>query len=160
MRQRTVRLEDAENLVSGHSASLSNAMRVTQDDTNLRGGQTLLGEAADLLNSLVGSSTSPRGGSALPGQSTSSDSLSIAVNTTHSVSSTQIQTKQRMSAPITDKGDQIRDTPQLKNQTHFHRLKIHTVMQYNRNHARIRGNADTSTYFELLVKTDQWPEAA
>ena len=83
--KRTVGLKDAKNLVSSHSAGLSDTMRVTQDNTDLRGGQTLLGESADLLHGLVGGGTSPGRSSALPGQRTSRDSLSVAVDTTHTV---------------------------------------------------------------------------
>lgn len=93
MGKRTVGLEDAEDLVSGHDAGLSNTVRVTQDNTNLRGGQTLLGESADLRNSLVGGGSGPDGSSALPGQGTSRDSLSVAVNATHGVLSNAANTK-------------------------------------------------------------------
>ena len=94
-KKRTVGLKDAENLVSSDSAGLSDAVRVTEDNTDLRGGQTLLGERADLLDSLIGGGASPGRSSTLPGQSTSGDSLSVAVDTTHTVFycySRQIQT--------------------------------------------------------------------
>jgi hypothetical protein len=56
---------------------------VTEDDTDLGGGGTTLGEAADLLNDLVGSGLQPRRGSAAVGGSRRADTLSLAVKTTH-----------------------------------------------------------------------------
>lgn len=51
---KSVALEDTEDLVSGNVFDLSNSMVVSQDDTNLRRSQTLLGELADLLNNFLG----------------------------------------------------------------------------------------------------------
>jgi hypothetical protein len=64
-------------------ADLSNAVGITQDDTDLRGSSTTLGEAADLLDDLVGSGLQPRRGSAAVGSSRGANTLSLAVKTTH-----------------------------------------------------------------------------
>lgn len=64
-------------------ADLGNSVGVTEDDTDLGGGSTTLGEAADLVNDLVGSGLQPRRGSAAVGGSGGADTLSLAVKTTH-----------------------------------------------------------------------------
>ena len=46
---------------------LGNAVGVAQDDTDLRGSSTLLGELADLLDDLLGGGLEPRRGSARVG---------------------------------------------------------------------------------------------
>lgn len=54
-----VRLEDAEDLVSGNDLDLSNAVAVPEDLTNLGRSSTLLCETADLLNDLLGGGLQP-----------------------------------------------------------------------------------------------------
>lgn len=83
LRSETVGLEDTEDLVTSNEADLGNSVGVTQDDTDLGGGGTTLGETADLLNDLVGSGLQPRGGSAAVGGSRRADTLSLGVKTTH-----------------------------------------------------------------------------
>lgn len=68
---------------TSNEADLGNSVGVTQDDTDLGGGGTTLGETADLLNDLVGSGLQPRGGSAAVGGSRRADTLSLGVKTTH-----------------------------------------------------------------------------
>ena len=46
-------LQDTQNLAPGDTPHLSNAMRITKNDTNLRGCQTLLGKLADILLNLM-----------------------------------------------------------------------------------------------------------
>ena len=42
IRGQALGLEDAEDLVSGHESDLGNSVTVSEDDTDLGGGQTLL----------------------------------------------------------------------------------------------------------------------
>ena len=65
MHVHTIGLEDAEDLVSGDVLDLSDTVRVTQDDANLRGGKTLLGEARDVVADLLSADLQPRWRSAL-----------------------------------------------------------------------------------------------
>lgn len=62
-------------------------MGVTEDDTNLRGGSTLPGELADLLDDLVGGGLEPSGSSAGVGESRGRYALAVAVKSTHLVES-------------------------------------------------------------------------
>ena len=68
---------------TGHNLDLSNAVGVTEDDTNLGGGCALLGELADLVDDLLGGGLEPRGRGARVGDRRGGDTLSIAVKTTH-----------------------------------------------------------------------------
>ena len=58
-------------------------MGVTEDNTDLGGGSTLLGELADLLNNLLGGSLEPARGSARVGESGGRNALSLRVKATH-----------------------------------------------------------------------------
>ena len=57
----TVNLQDANNLVAGQVLDQANAMAVTDDNTNLGGGQALLGQFADELLGLLGAGLQPPG---------------------------------------------------------------------------------------------------
>lgn len=72
-------------LHTSDDADLGNAVGVTKDNTDLRGGGTTLGEAADLVNDLLGSGLQPCRGSARVGGSRRADTLSLGVKTTHFV---------------------------------------------------------------------------
>ena len=61
---RTLGLEDTQDLVTGDEADLGDAVRVTEGDTDLGGGQALASELGDLLDDLFGGSLEPRRGSA------------------------------------------------------------------------------------------------
>lgn len=50
-------------------------MGVTEDDTNLRWGQTLLGELADVVGDLLRGGLQPRGGSPLVGKDRAGNTL-------------------------------------------------------------------------------------
>lgn len=50
---KTVRLQDSENLVTSDNLSLRNTVSISEQDTNLRWGQTLLSVLEDLLNNSV-----------------------------------------------------------------------------------------------------------
>ncbi|RUP22257.1 hypothetical protein BC936DRAFT_139101 [Jimgerdemannia flammicorona] len=49
----TVGLQDTEDLVTSDALDLGDAVRITQDNTNLGGGHALLGELEDLLADLL-----------------------------------------------------------------------------------------------------------
>lgn len=76
-------LPGGEGQHTSDDADLGNAVGVTEDDTDLRGSSTLLGELADLLDDLVGSGLQPRRGSARVGDGGGRNALSLAVKTTH-----------------------------------------------------------------------------
>ena len=80
-----VGLEDADDLLAGDGLDLGDAVGVTEDDADLGGGETLLGELADVLLDLLGGDLEPRGGSALVGASGLGDALSGCVKTAHAV---------------------------------------------------------------------------
>lgn len=58
-------------------------MAVPENNTDLRGGSTLPGQLADLVNNLVGSGLEPGRGGTRVGDSRGRDALSLAVKTTH-----------------------------------------------------------------------------
>ena len=58
-------------------------MAVPEDDTNLGGGQTLLGELEDLVLNLVRGQLQPLGHRASVGESRLGDTLPWSVHTTH-----------------------------------------------------------------------------
>ena len=80
-----VGLEDANDLLASDGLDLGDAVGVTEDDADLGGGETLLGELADVLLDLLGGDLEPRGGSALVGASGLGDALSGCVKTAHAV---------------------------------------------------------------------------
>lgn len=59
---RTVGLENSEDLVASDDLDLGDTVRVTKDLTDLRRSGTLPGELADLLDDLLGSGLEPRRG--------------------------------------------------------------------------------------------------
>jgi len=79
----SVGLEDANDLLSGDGLDLGNSVGITENDTNLGGGQTLLGELADVLFDIGRGHLQPRGGSALVRLGTLGDTLSGSMHTTH-----------------------------------------------------------------------------
>lgn len=99
---RTAGLQDTEDLVTyretlakaflhsnfpefhtSHKLDLGNTVGVTEDNTDLGGGGTLLGQLADVVHDLVGGGLEPRGGSAGVGDGGGGNALALAVKTTH-----------------------------------------------------------------------------
>ena len=62
---------------------LGDTVAVPEDDTNLGGGQSLLGQLVDLVLHLVGGELQPLGHRASVGQGRLGDSLPWCVHTTH-----------------------------------------------------------------------------
>jgi hypothetical protein len=79
----TVGLQDAENLATGNELDLTNTVGITEDDADLRGGETLLGELADQIGDLGGGGLQPRGRGALEGLGGARDTLTRSMHTTH-----------------------------------------------------------------------------
>ena len=77
-------LQDTEKM--GWSAHLGDSVRVSEDDTDLRGRETLLGELEDVLADLLRGRLEPRGSGSLVGKRRGGDTLSGSV---HSISSNQ-----------------------------------------------------------------------
>ena len=82
---KSIGLENTDNLLSGHSVDLSNAVRITKDDTNLGGGKTLLGKLANMLLNIRGGDLAPAGWGAFVGFGTLRDTLSWCVHASHAV---------------------------------------------------------------------------
>ena len=64
----TICLKDAQDLVSGDILHTGNTMGITEDNTNLGWGETLLCELAYVLVNFGGCYLQPRGRSPLVGQ--------------------------------------------------------------------------------------------
>ena len=58
-------------------------MRVPEDDTDLGGGEALLGELVDVLLDVVGGQLEPRGHGASVGEGALGDTLAGSVHATH-----------------------------------------------------------------------------
>lgn len=54
LRGKTVGLQNSENFVTSHIRHLTDPVSVTKQNTDLRGGETLLGEFADMFVDLLG----------------------------------------------------------------------------------------------------------
>jgi hypothetical protein len=83
LRGKTVGLQDTEDLVTSNTLDLGNTMGVTENDTNLRGGQTLLSKLEDLLADFLGSGLDPGRRSTAVREGTARDTLSRSVHATH-----------------------------------------------------------------------------
>jgi hypothetical protein len=82
---KTVGLEDADNLLASDGLDLGDTIGVTKDDTNLRGGQTLLGKLADVVLNISGRDLQPSRRRALVWEGSLGDTLSWCMHTTHAV---------------------------------------------------------------------------
>ena len=51
--ERTLSLENTENLISCHEADLGDTMRVTKGDTDLRWGEAFASELCDMFDDVV-----------------------------------------------------------------------------------------------------------
>lgn len=80
---KTVDLEDAEDLGTSDILDLTDAVGVTEDDTDLSGGDTLASKLADAVGDLLGGHLEPRGGGTLVGEGRSGDTLARIVHATH-----------------------------------------------------------------------------
>jgi len=58
-RCKTIGLQDSQDLVSSHVSHLGDTVRISENDTNLRWSQTLLGQFADMVRNLRGCDLQP-----------------------------------------------------------------------------------------------------
>ena len=72
-----------ENGLRGYMTDLSHTMAVSEDDTDLGGGQTLLGKLENLVLDLVRGELEPLGDRPPVGESGLGDTLARCVHTTH-----------------------------------------------------------------------------
>lgn len=86
-------------------------MAVTEDGTNLGGSQTLLGQLADELTSLLTARLQPGGGAAAVRDAAARDTLSRSVHTTHLDGCTGTRKIREL-----DQGQTFRFTEKRKNQ--------------------------------------------
>jgi hypothetical protein len=68
---------------TSNNLDLGNTVAVTEDNTDLRRGGTLLGELADVVDNLVGGGLEPGGGSAGVGDGGGRNALALGVKATH-----------------------------------------------------------------------------
>lgn len=74
--------QHSDGLHTSDDLDLGNAMAVTEDNTDLGGGGTLLGELADVVNNLLGSGLEPRRRAAGEGNGRGRNALALAVKAT------------------------------------------------------------------------------
>jgi len=79
----TVGLEDADNLLTGDAADLGDAVGITENDTNLRGSESLLGQFADVVLDVLRGDLEPAGRGAFVWAGTLGDTLAWCVHATH-----------------------------------------------------------------------------
>jgi len=84
LRGGALRLQDTQDLVAGHETDLCDSMRIPEDDTDLRGGETLLGELEDLVADLLVGDLEPLWDRPPVGERGLGNSLTGRVHTTHS----------------------------------------------------------------------------
>ena len=78
-----VSLEQTEHLVAGDVLDLADAGGVSEHDTDLGRGQALLGQSADEDLHLLGGHVEPRGRGSLVGDTSSGNTLTLAVHSSH-----------------------------------------------------------------------------
>lgn len=79
----TLSLQDAHNLATSQVLDQTDAMRVTEDNANLRGRHTLLGKLANQVLSLVRRGLQPSRSATAVGNGGARDALSGSVHATH-----------------------------------------------------------------------------
>jgi hypothetical protein len=80
---KTVGLQETNNLLSGDRLDLGDTIGITQDDTDLGGGQTLLCKLANVFFDIGSGNFQPGRRSAFVGAGTLGDTLSGSMHTTH-----------------------------------------------------------------------------
>merc|ERR1719318_1945018 len=83
LRSHALALQDAQDLVASNETNLGNTVGIPEDDTDLGGGQTLLGKLEDLVLHLVAGDLEPLGNGPPVGKSGLDDALSRCVHATH-----------------------------------------------------------------------------
>jgi len=83
LRGEGILFQDTKDLVTSDNLHLRDTVRISEQDTYLRGSGTLTGELADLVDNLVGGGLEPAWGGPRVGDGGRRDSLSIRVKATH-----------------------------------------------------------------------------
>jgi len=83
IRGQAVGLEDSNNFLSSDGTDGGDTVGVTKQDTNLRRGQTLLGELADMVLDVLSGELEPSRRCALVRHGTLRDTLSWSMHATH-----------------------------------------------------------------------------
>ena len=78
-----VGLKNANDLLPSDALDLRHTMGITENDTDLRWVEALLGKFANLVLDVSGRHLEPAGGAALVGQRAAGDTLSWSVHATH-----------------------------------------------------------------------------
>eukprot|EP01028_Stygiella_incarcerata_P001279 TRINITY_DN120_c0_g1_i3.p1 TRINITY_DN120_c0_g1~~TRINITY_DN120_c0_g1_i3.p1 ORF type:complete len:124 (+),score=13.94 TRINITY_DN120_c0_g1_i3:147-518(+) len=76
-RSHAFNLQEAKDFLASHTLHLSNAIRVTEEHSNLRGSQTSPGKLLDLVDHVLGRGLQPRGGRPLVREGSARDTLSV-----------------------------------------------------------------------------------
>ena len=76
-------LQDSQDLVAGDEPDLGDTVAVPKDNTDLRGGQTLLGQLEDLFLDLSGAQLQPSWNGTAVREGTLGDTLAWCVHATH-----------------------------------------------------------------------------
>jgi hypothetical protein len=82
-RRQSIRLEDAHEFLARDGLDLGDTILITQNDPNLTGHETLLGEFADVLFHIRGCHLEPRGWTAFVREGPSGNALAGSVHATH-----------------------------------------------------------------------------
>ena len=83
LRGKTVLLQQTEDLVAGDALDLGDTVRVSEQDTNLRRGQTLLGELAHVVLNLGRGGLQPGRRGSLVRKRGLGNALTVRMHTTH-----------------------------------------------------------------------------
>jgi len=83
LRSTTVLLEDSEDLSTSEESNLGDTVLISQDNTDLRGGETLLGELDDEFSNSSGGKGDPLGSLSSERESAGADTFTVGMHTTH-----------------------------------------------------------------------------
>ena len=93
-------LKDTDNLLTSNRFDLCDSVRVTQNNTNLRGSQALLRKLADMIFNVFRRDFEPGGRTAFVRQGTLGDTLSGSMHTTHTANISIKESTMLVSHPV------------------------------------------------------------
>jgi hypothetical protein len=141
-RGKSVGLEDADNLLASNGLDLGDTIGITENDTNLRRSQTLLGELADVILDISGGDLKPRRRSALVRLGALGDTLSWCMHTTHAVEIENIEKARGQLQLILQPSTNAVANVERANMCRRQQLIQHAVR---------RGNSTTATHIDVFV---------